>query len=502
MTQLPIPVHVGSETPDRWDETEALQREMGDEAGPYLRNQRRPSVADPDLDWAGLGFEPRRIGSDTADCAAALHPASFSGPGLDEFKRFRQGAASRGELALVISPVGQPDKESSGLPSIGDLLGLSASSVSVGPSLDFTRVHGRLLGKEAKVHAAGDLGDSDSHLARWFLSCNPAPRWRSLSLSGATLQSIYGAEHHPATGSLLSILETNLGEPVVAAWLSPDGSERHYIVPVETPWPPLLQWLRDQALPEFVPGALRRARRHLGTDVFLMTRAETAARTALTDLEADYTTRKKELERQLGDAEAAASTIREGLLYGTGKVLEHAVRMVLESAGITIVDLDDHLGGTKNGDLLCTYGDRTRLVEVKAASGNAPERAYQDLVRHLREWPTLPGSVEIEGGALVINHEHRKIPQDRSRRPFSRPEFLAAQAEPVIAAIDLFEAWRNEDADTIRHMLFGHTTVTDSRPAVTATVPPAEGADDPTDGRRRWFGRRPRHQRGRRSTQE
>lgn len=175
-----------------------------------------------------------------------------------------------------------------------------------------------------------------------------APRWRSLSLSGATLQSTHGVEHHPAEGSLMPILETELGEPVVAAWVSPDDSERHYIVPAETPWPPLLRWLLDQALPEFVPGALRRARRHLGTDVHLMTRSETAARTALTDLEADYKTRKEELQRELGDAEAAASKIREGLLYGTGKVLEHAVQMVLESADITVVDLDDHLGGPKN----------------------------------------------------------------------------------------------------------------------------------------------------------
>lgn len=130
-------------------------------------------------------------------------------------------------------------------------------------------------------------------------------------------------------------------------------------------------------------------------------------------------------------------------------------------------------------------------MEVKAASGNAPERAYQDLVRHLREWRTLPGSVEIEGGALVINHEHRKIPQDRSRQPFSRPEFLAAQAEPVITALDLFEAWRNEDVDTIRRLLFGPETVP-TRPTAPVPSSPAEVAGDPVVERRRWFGRRPR----------
>lgn len=111
MTQLPIPVHVGSETLDRWDEIEAAQQEAGDEAGPYLRNQRRPSIADPDLDWTGLGFDPRRIGSDTADCAAALRPGIFSNDGGDEFARFKQGAAARGELALAISPIGELEEE-------------------------------------------------------------------------------------------------------------------------------------------------------------------------------------------------------------------------------------------------------------------------------------------------------------------------------------------------------------------------------------------------------
>ena len=49
--------------------------------------------------------------------------------------------------------------------------------------------------------------------------------------------------------------------------------------------------------------------------------------------------------------------MREGLLYGTGTPLVSAVRSVLEWAGVTVVDLDDRLGGTKNADLLCTFGD-------------------------------------------------------------------------------------------------------------------------------------------------
>jgi hypothetical protein len=107
MSQIPIPVHVGSEPLAHWDDIEARQLEYGEEAAPWLQKQRRPAIASASLDWSALGFEPRWVGFDTADCAAALQPSIFSGQGANEFDRFRQGAASRDELALVISPVGQ-----------------------------------------------------------------------------------------------------------------------------------------------------------------------------------------------------------------------------------------------------------------------------------------------------------------------------------------------------------------------------------------------------------
>jgi serine/threonine protein phosphatase PrpC len=134
-------------------------------------------------------------------------------------------------------------------------------------------------------------------------------------------------------------------------------------VPAETPWPALLQWLVEQALPEHVPGAMLRARRQLTSDHTLMTRRERAGHNALTDLETDYSTRRSDLARELGDAQAAASPMRDALLYGPGKPLVDAVGSVLESAGVTVVDLDDRLGGTKNADLLCSYGGRSPLVE-------------------------------------------------------------------------------------------------------------------------------------------
>ena len=140
-----------------------------------------------------------------------------------------------------------------------------------------------------------------------------------------------------------------------------------------------------------------------------------------------------------------------------------------------VVDLDEELGGTKNADLLCSYGGRARLVEVKSASGPAPERAYQDLVRHLREWERLPASTPVEGGALVMNHQHRLVPDERRQKPYARPEFLAAQTEPVITTLALFEAWREEDADAVRRLLFRDLA-----------GPASSLADGPLGGAKEW----------------
>lgn len=472
MSQLPIPVHVGSEPPTSWDDTEARQKELGEDAAPWLQRQRRPALARPELDWDGLGFEPRWVGFDTAGCAATLEPSIYSGQGADEFNRFRQGAESRGETALVISTIGQVEDSDT------DTWSVFGPSDSVDLGRVESRINGRPLGKGARVRAADGLGDADGLLALRLLSCNPAPLWWTLSLDGVTMEAYNGRVHYPAEGTLEPIIETELGEPVVAAWVSPDGAERRYVVPFETPWPVLLKWLLEQGLPEFVPGAVRRARRQLASDTHTMTRREREARAALADLEADYAARRADLERELEESQVAATAVREGLLYGTGGVLADAVRAVLESAEVKVVDLDDKLGGTKNADLLCSHGGRSRLVEVKSASGSAPERAYEDLVRHLREWVDLPGSTRVDGGTLVISHQLRLVPQERNPRPYGRPEFLASQTEPVITTLALFDAWREEDAEAVRRLLFG-----DADPS-TSESPQEQASGSP---RRNWL---------------
>lgn len=476
MTQLPIPVHVGSESPERWDDIEARQREFGDDAHSSLRDKRRPTVASHDLDWRGVGFEPRWLGFDAADCAAALQPSIFSGQGANEFGRFRHGGKSRAEIALVISPIGH-----SGDNPRTTLFG-DDDSVLIGNS--YTSVSSRPIGQGAAVRAADGLTDADGQLARRMLSCRAPLRWRGLSLNGAMLETPGGREQHPGQGSLLPILQTELGEPVLAAWVSPDGVERRYLVPVETPWLLLLAWLAEQALPELVPGAMRRARRLLAGDQDLMTSRERGLRAALAELDMDYASRRSALSQELEEVQGAASTIREGLLYGTGDQLADAVRSVFESAGIAVINLDKKLGGTTNADLLCTFNGRSRLVEVKSASGRASEDAYQALLRHLGQWPSLPGTVPVEGGALVISHEIRTLPLERSPRPYGRPEFLYAQTHRVITALDLFAAWRKEDADIIRRLLFG--SATRSSDAAGPGQQHGGGARNQADRIRRW----------------
>jgi hypothetical protein len=203
----------------------------------------------------------------------------------------------------------------------------------------------------------------------------------------------------------------------------------------------------------------------------------------------DYAARRIELKRQIEDAQDAAVETREGLLYGTSQQLVSAVRSVFETAGIKVVDLDEKFGDTKNADLLCTYGGSSRLVEVKSANGSAPERAYEDLIRHQREWPSLPEASPIDGGALVISHDLRKVPLERKRKPYTRPEFLSAQTEPVISALELFAAWRDDNSGAIRELLFGSITARVSEEASHDAVAVANhGTDVSSPMRRRWFG--------------
>jgi hypothetical protein len=49
-------------------------------------------------------------------------------------------------------------------------------------------------------------------------------------------------------------------------WTSTDGGIRHYILPYIPSYAPVLQWLADRAIPEFVPTAARRMRASLASE--------------------------------------------------------------------------------------------------------------------------------------------------------------------------------------------------------------------------------------------
>lgn len=351
MSQLPIPVQVGSEPSGHWEDIEERQRHYGDDAAASLRDMRRPSIARSDVDWAAIGFEPRWVGFETADCVVALQPSTLSGQGADEFDRFRQGAERRGETALVISPIGEYEGQAR---RSYNVFGPSIDSVSIGRT--YTNIEGRKIGKGARVQIADDLSGADHHLALRLRNCNPAPTWRALSLRGTALESTHGREQHAPEGTLLPILTTELGEPVVAVWRSPDGMERRYVVPVETPWTTLLGWLLEQALPEFVPSALRRARRPLNSDQSLMTRRERDVRQALDALDANYAEQRSKLERQLNGLFGHPVGGSWGESAGGEEHAEAVVLAVAIAAGEAAVELDDPV-------------DRLGAAVVRAARG-------------------------------------------------------------------------------------------------------------------------------------
>jgi hypothetical protein len=71
-------------------------------------------LAEADVDWEQHGLEPRWLGKETADCAAAFDPRT---PSSDELSRFLAGAASRGETALVLTVLGYAIDENRRPPS-------------------------------------------------------------------------------------------------------------------------------------------------------------------------------------------------------------------------------------------------------------------------------------------------------------------------------------------------------------------------------------------------
>jgi len=470
-----VPVHVGQHTPNRDHLADA------EEARP-TRRQRRSALVEPGVEWQKLGVEPRWLGMETSDCAAALDPSVFYGRGADELERFLAGVRGRDETALVIATVGDADDDSS-----RSVLSQNDTSVIL-PGVR-NLINGRRLPGGTRPALAADLDPPDRDLGKRLLNRPADAPWWALNLSGVTGSPGAGGPviTYAPEGELRPILVDALGDPVVAVWSPPTGDQRWYIVPNAIDWSGVVDWLISQALPAYVPNALRRARSPQFVDPDLQTQAELTARHALADMTARHAEEKARLEDDLQRAQAAGETTRYGLLYGTGKELVDAVNAVLTAAGFTTVNLDEELGGTKSADLLATVERERRLVEIKSASGNASEDLLGDLQRHLATWPELRPHEPVAGGALIVNHQHRREPFQRSLQVYSRPEFVAGLTVPVIGTRVLFDWWRVSDWASIRAAVLGPTTPTAGHapPPPATSGPPAPG-NEPRSRWRRW----------------
>jgi hypothetical protein len=387
----------------------------------------------------------------------------------------------RGELALVVAVIGNVNDDGP-----RSLLSSFDSSVDLGDI--YTSVDGRRLPQGTWPEMVPGLNRADRDLALRLLNRQANRPWWSLHLSGAHLirGDGSGEEHHDPKGQLQPILVDALGDPVAAVWIPPAGDQRWYIIPDATEWDNTLDWLIQRALPEYVPDALRRARSPHFVDPDLQTTSERAARQALEELDARYAEERLPLDQTLREAETHARPARYGLLYGTGDELVHAVAQVLADAGLRTVDLDKELEGTRSADLLVgADGPPWCLVEVKSATGAAPEHLVGSLERHLATWPQLRPEQPVTGGVLVVNHQHRQHPPEGQHRstpgPNSSPRCPSRSSAPsnCLAGGALRTGPRSATSCSVPR-----------RAQRTVAKPPTEVAEDlptPVDPRRRWW---------------
>jgi hypothetical protein len=489
-----VPVHIGQPEPS--SEQGHLSAAEHEQVRNVFRDQERLRVPG-DLDWAKHGLQPRWLGMETSDCAITIEPGYFTGHGLDERRRFIAGAAQRGETALVVTSIGNADGDDPRRPT-------ASFDASVRLADLYTSVGGRRLPAGARPTIAPDLNPADRDLAIRLLTRPQAAPWWTLHLHGMTTirgDGFGGETQHPAQGQLEPILIDALGDPVVAAWVPSDGSQRWYVLPDGLAWDNVLGWLMHRALPQYAPDVLRRVRSPHFTDPDLQTNDEDAARNALAELEERYALEHERLEQELHEAEAKATPIRYGLLYGSGTELVDAVATVLKDAGLDVVDLDADLGATQSADLLVSAPSASRrLVEIKGSGGPAREDLVSYLVRHLQTWPELRPDLPVDGGVLVVNHQHKVHPTERTEHVYARPEFVETLPVQVLSSLQLFRWWRVQDWTAIRTAILGAgptpvevtgtTTVSSQRPAAAqaASISPEPARPAARTGRRAWWG--------------
>lgn len=83
------------------------------------------------------------------------------------------------------------------------------------------------------------------------------------------------------------------------------------------------------------------------------------------------------------------------------------------------------------------------------------EHLVGHLQRHLDTWPQLRPNEPVAGGVLIVNHQHKQPPSERSAAVYSRPEFVKALSVQVVSTLELFNWWRARDWNAIRRAVLG-----------------------------------------------
>lgn len=461
-----VPVHIGLFEPGTARATNEAKRDPVMSAASL---QERSALAAAGFDWAAVEAQPRWVYQDSSDCPAALEPCAVHNRGHEELERFLAGAQIRRETAVLVSTVGNATDQM--LPSP-----LSAHDAVLALPLRLgATIGGRRLPSGTRARLADGLDPVDKDLGLRLLN-QPPQAWWALGLSALAFErGTPGPDVAPAAAvaRLQPILEDTLGSPVAAVWVPTNADLRWYFLPDTADWTSVIGWVIRKALPAHAPDALRRARPATFTDPDLETEAETRARASMARLEQRYASEMHDLEQQLRRAREQADPVREGLLFGSGQQVVDAVARVLADAGFAVTDLDRDLQSPKSADLLVSYGGESRLVEVKSQAGNAREDLVGDLQRHLTTWPELRADHPVAGAALIVNHQHSRLPHERDTEVYRRKEFVATLPFPVLASRRLFDWWRASDWDALRRAILG-------------AAGQASGPDAPEARTRRW----------------
>ena len=475
-----LDVHVGTLTPAQWDERERAQARLARE-----RRDARPRITTEDIAWAGLGLQPRWVGDDTSSAVAAIEASGFHAQGADEWRRFRDGAALRSEVALYISTAEPPDD------GPYSILGRSARIDMPYVVREFY-IRGEPVRLAVKPELADGLTSTDRDLALRIRNDRPLDReWTAFEPAVYAFEGGHSFEQRRQGqffGTWTPLLVTPDGRTVAGVW-SDDGNlpspVRHYVLPDMPSYRPILQWLVERAVPDLIPTAAARSRRYSDLQPELQTDRERQLSDELNLLTEQYETTRADLEGQLAQARSEAAPVRDGMLFGTGQALEAVVAQVLTDAGLSVEQLDDDLG-TVSGDLLVERAGRRILVEVKSVGGNAPERLTEALRRHMQTWPQLRPDQLLAGAVLIVNHQHKQPPADRSTTVYQRREFVDSLEHPVLGTVELFDAWRGRDWAAIQEAI----GIPPERSTRALDVEPRPASTSSERGARRWWTRR------------